>query len=116
MSVLALPVLDVETLHRRIPEDAVPELLPAFLEEAEELTARLQTLWSQGDSAGARRAAHALKGTGGNMAAEQVHQLASRIQDGIDAGQTMSVNLWVQELPLRVRKLREVVEELLARA
>jgi HPt (histidine-containing phosphotransfer) domain-containing protein len=108
------PVLNRDLLFRHIPEDALDELLPCFLEEAVELVGSLHPAWARGDMEAVRRGAHALKGTAGNLGAEDLHGRASAIEDAIKAGRVGSLEGEILALSASLEALEKSLAELLA--
>jgi HPt (histidine-containing phosphotransfer) domain-containing protein len=74
-------IADLRALEEGGSPGFLAELIDLFLKEEPQYRARLRDALARRDAALLERAAHTLKGSGGNLGAKELSGLASRLQD-----------------------------------
>jgi HPt (histidine-containing phosphotransfer) domain-containing protein len=98
--ILAIPPIDVEAFRVSMRaagiEDVVEPTLALFVEESAQLVASLAETSSRGDTEGIRRAAHALKGSAGNVRARELSAAAESLEAAAEAGDVAAATALVE--------------------
>jgi HPt (histidine-containing phosphotransfer) domain-containing protein len=105
-------LLALKQLQRPDRPDAVARIVARFLEETAQ---RLETLRGAANGADAQtleRAAHAMKGIAGTVGANEILQLAVRLEHIGRAGHTNGAAGLVDELELAVGRARPIFDRL----
>ena len=79
----------VDSLRKLTPPgepDVLAEILTVFLEEVPRRIERLKAAWWDGNAAEVQRAAHSLKGSSGNIGADQLFEVCKQIDQRAKAG------------------------------
>ncbi len=75
--------VDMDTLNmlKDVMEDGFSTLLETYIDDSKIRIADLNTALSAGDADGVRRAAHSLKGSSGNLGANQMAALCLKVEE-----------------------------------
>ena len=76
----------LDALNEEGETDVVSEVFRLFLADAPARVTAIRTAAAGGDTAGLRRAAHALKGSAANVGAQQVRDVCLALEHGASAG------------------------------
>ncbi len=104
-----LPVFDKAELMSRLmdDEDLAREVIERFLEDMPLQHAALEAYLSAGDTSGARRQAHSIKGASANVSAAALCEAASEMESAAKAGDLDGVKARMTELKSRFETLRQ---------
>ena len=76
---------------KAIMEDEFPSLVQTFLEESENQFLGARTAWEKNDVELLRRSVHSLKGSCGNIGAEDLHEVCDQLERKVTQGDTACV-------------------------
>ncbi len=117
------PALDAEVVARlrdlALATDAslLSQIFESFLSDGEARLGTLRGAIEKGDAVSLHKAAHALKGAGGNIGARGVADIAQELQALGDAGTVEGAEGWLGQLEAEFERVRiEIVAELEASA
>ena len=87
----------------------------SFCDELPSMIEKVRSQITGGDPVAARDAAHALKGASRSMGANRVGNLASDIQDSLDAGKLGTAETLVSALPDALEEFRGAIDPIVNR-
>jgi PAS domain S-box-containing protein len=93
-------------------DDEARQFLAGFLADVPDMVGQITTALGAGNLAGARHAAHALKGAARSIGAIRLGRLASDVQDCIDASDAETAAVLADLLPPTEAELREATASL----
>ncbi|MCI0646695.1 MAG: Hpt domain-containing protein [Chloroflexi bacterium] len=85
-------------------------MILTYLEEAQELLARLGAAVAAEDAAGVKQAAHSLKGSSGYLGAQQVVTLSAALEQKGRGGSTSGAATLLAQLEEEFERVRQVLE------
>ncbi len=105
-------VLNAEMLEelREIMEEEFPVLLETFLEESERQYLVAKSAWIGEDFDELRRAAHSLKGSCGNIGAEQLQRTCASLEDNARLSQPEDIPELLQTVNTQLVEVSEAVK------
>jgi HPt (histidine-containing phosphotransfer) domain-containing protein len=103
-------------LQRPDGPDRVGQIIQRFLEETEQRLVTLRAAVHDDDARSLEQAAHALKGIAGTVGANELHDIARRLEELGRAGTTLGAGPLLTDLEGAVQRATPVFEELLASA
>lgn len=96
-------------------DDEAKEFVVSFCDELPSMIEKVRSQITGGDPVAARDAAHALKGASRSMGANRVGNLASDIQDSLDAGKLGTAETLVSALPDALEEFRGAIDPIVNR-
>ena len=114
------PVLDrtvIDALRALTPPgepDVLAEVLNLFLDEMPPRMRRLRNAWAAGDIQEARRTAHSLKGSAGNIGARRLFEVCSQLEEQARPGDLPGARRLVDALGAEFDKVEAEIRRLLA--
>ena len=103
-------VVDPKVLAEFRELDMLDEMVEAFFDEAPTLLAQIKGAIDKNDPDALRRAAHTLKGSGGNMGARVVQKISLALEQKGRAGTTEGAAELVPSLEREYERARQVFE------
>ncbi len=106
----------LESLRQLTPSgapDVLTEVLQMFLQEVPPRVARLRNAWASGDIEEMYRAAHSLKGSAGNIGAERLLGVATRLDAIGRAGDLTNSAPLVDALEIEFGKVEAEIHRLI---
>ena len=116
---MARPVLDpavIESLRQLTPPgepDVLKEVLQLFLEDVPGRIDRLRSAWRSGDAAAVQRAAHSLKGSAGNIGADDLLAVCRQLDEHGKAGDLSGLSPLVASLDSEYARVEAEIQTLI---
>lgn len=107
--------VDMDTLNmlKEIMEDGFSALLETYISDSEVRVNELRESLAAGDSETVRRSAHSLKGSSGNLGANQMAALCLHVEDSAKEERLDGLDVEVEKISSEYQAVKAIMQSLL---